>query len=83
MQAAELGRRNHTGLGHATSACCSTGLLPLLPPCPPQVIPRLADDAAALNLLSRMLTYDPAQRITAQQVGRQPRRVTWHANVLH
>ncbi|KXZ52036.1 hypothetical protein GPECTOR_10g1059 [Gonium pectorale] len=42
-----------------------------------QVVPRLAHDAAGLDLLSRLLTYDPRLRITAGQALQHP----WFADV--
>ncbi|KXZ52035.1 CDKG1 protein [Gonium pectorale] len=42
-----------------------------------EVVPRLAHDAAGLDLLSRLLTYDPRLRITAGQALQHP----WFADV--
>ncbi|GLI70334.1 hypothetical protein VaNZ11_015290 [Volvox africanus] len=37
-----------------------------------ELVPRLANDAAGLDLLSRLLTYDPSFRITARQALEHP-----------
>ncbi|EFJ53187.1 cyclin dependent kinase [Volvox carteri f. nagariensis] len=46
---------------------------PNFPPKPMrQLVPRLAGDPAGLDLLSRLLTYDPSRRITARQALEHP-----------
>ncbi len=41
-------------------------------PCAPQLVPSLATDPLALDLLSRLLAYDPRQRLTASQALDHP-----------
>ncbi len=42
------------------------------PACLDKVCPRLADDPDGLDLLSRLLCYDPCRRISARQAREHP-----------